>query len=732
MRKDELKKLKRIYATDLMMKLAKENKLEKPLAYYGRSGYEKRKSTRYDMFVRCQTRGKILMVCLFFPDDMAAGIREPLYEIYINPEGNEFITWIQAPRQKGKWSNAKMENLGYVNNKTTIGEWWVYTREEISSRIWQNPEGKNTIQRFLKTKKKGWEGIMEWQDSARREQIKQQEERQQRPWDADMALVPDILPGFERWAIHDVAPEHFIFYEYVRSGAKTGYCSYCEKQVPIEKPHKDKRVKCTCCKRKVTMKPTGRIQTLATRVYQTECLQKIKGGFVIRTFKVHTYYRDTTPDKPHVHMVETDRYIALNNGRCTHYEWGLYKNKKLRWIKAEKSCVSTYFGNRFLYTRNLNSLKKTVLKQSAIDLWGDKLPCTASKYLYVEAGNPLIEKLAKIGMFRLAEEFIDAGYEHNLLNQSATELAKMMKLDTARLRRLRQMDGNMECLKWLQHEKIANTSWPDDMIRDLGMAEITSSDLGFLDPPLHYVKIWNYMKKQSVLSGDDLDQVLITWRDYVGMADTAKWNTKTEQILFPKNLDEAHGKVILFLRGSDMKKESEKLEKKWPKVKDVLPSLHKFEYTSENYCIVTPKDILDIVKEGTALNHCVHTCDYYFDRMQKNESYLFFLRKTSAPDMPWYTLEVEPSGNIRQKRTTGDNQNADFQKAVPFLKEWQKVFQSRLTPEEKKLGILADQARIKEYKKLRKNGNRVWHGKLAGQLLVDVLEADFMAAEQII
>ena len=732
MHKKELRKLKRIYATDLMVKLARNNRVETPLEYHGYYKTKCKKSTRYDMFIRCQTRGKILMIGLFFPTDMAAGVREPLYEIYINPEGNEYITRINSQqKQNEKWSTAKMLNLGYVFAETELPNSYYFTREESGSRIWQNQEGKRTIKQFLGTKKGGWEGIVEWQESAKREQIRQQEERQQKPWDADMALVPEILPGFERWAVHDVAPEHFIFYDYVRGGAKTGYCSYCEKQVPIEKPFHGKESKCVCCKRKVTMKTSKKIQTLKTDEYLAECIQKIKGGFVIRTFRVNTWYRDRTPDNPHVQMFETDRYICLSNsGRSTHYIWGSYKNKCHRWILGEKSYTDySWWYKRFLYTRNLNSLKKSVLKQSAIDLWGDKMRYTASKYLFVEAGNPAIEKLAKIGMFSLAAEFIDARYEHKLLNQSATELAKMLQIDNARLKRLKQMDGNIECLKWLQYEKQADTHWPDDMISDFGKAEITSLNLSFLNMPAHYVRIWNYLKKQSALSGDDLKQVLSTWKDYVNMAEKAKWNIKAEQILFPKNLDEAHGKVILFLKGNDMKNEAEKLDKQWPKVKDVLPSLHKFEYATEEYSIVTPKEMLDIVKEGTALNHCVHTCDYYFDRMQKNESYLFFLRKSSTPDTPWYTLEVEPSGNIRQKRTTGDNQNADFQKAVPFLKEWQKVFQSRLTAEEKKLGILADKARIKEYKKLRKNGNRVWHGKLAGQFLADVLEADFMAAE---
>ena len=130
--------------------------------------------------------------------------------------------------------------------------------------------------------------------------------------------------------------------------------------------------------------------------------------------------------------------------------------------------------------------------------------------------------------------------------------------------------------------------------------------------------------------------------------------------------------------------------------------------------------------EGRIRKHCVHTCDYYFSRIQTDESYLFFLRKEKSPDVPWYTLEVEPSGNIRQKRTTGDNQNKDFTEAVGFLKKWQKYFAKQLTKEEKKLGEKANKLRIDNYENLRKNGNRVWHGKLAGQLLADVLEADFM------
>mgnify|MGYP000255075911 FL=1 len=55
-------------------------------------------------------------------------------------------------------------------------------------------------------------------------------------------------------------------------------------------------------------------------------------------------------------------------------------------------------------------------------------------------------------------------------------------------------------------------------------------------------------------------------------------------------------------------------------------------------------------------------------------------------------------------------------------------FKQVMNAEEIKQGIKADKKRKEEYKKLREEQKKVWRGKLAGQLLADVLEADFMQA----
>lgn len=712
MRKEELINLKRINATARMVELAKDNTKEMKI------------------MARCQTRGKYLMVCVFLREDLKAGRLQPTYEIYCNPEGDEFITRIISEGQEQKWSKAMADNIGRIGHAIWGYEWY----KERKKKIWQNPEGEQTIRKFLGTKEKGIFGLIEWQRKVRNEKIKEAEKRQQAPWDEDMKLVPEILPSFKDWMKKEGPAKYFIFYEYSRKGATEGYCSHCGKQVPVEKPKHNKKGQCPKCGKGITYKAASRIQTLSTGYYKGQIIQKIRGGVVIRTFEQRQWYRDADYRKPKSHLKEIDRILLLGNGITKRYCYGLYKNKINRWIRDKNYVpyISTYYHQVTvkLYKRNLTSLKKTVLKNSAIDLW-EQIPTDAANYLTIENGNPAVEKLARIGMFGLALDLMKARYQEKMhvLDQNATELARMLKIDTSRLKRLKAMDGKLTHLEWFQYEKTANTVWPDEMIKDFGDNGFSSSGaFGFLDPPLSYVKIWNYLKKQKELSARSMSWLRNTWNDYLNMAEKAKMNVKSEMIFKPKNLVAAHNEVVMILQSGEMEKEAKKLEKKWPEVNGIVLKLRKFEYSDGKFSILAPKGILDIVKEGRALKHCVHTCDFYFDRIQKDESYLFFLRRAASPDVPWYTLEVEPSGNIRQKRTTGDNQDKDLEEAVKFLKKWQKVFKKRMTEEEKQLGVMADQARQKEYEKLRRDGNRVWHGKLAGQLLADVLEKDFMEA----
>lgn len=238
MRKEMLRGLKRIYATQTMMAYAQNNKLDEPIVY-DCGWYTYRYDTKYDLMLRCQSRGKILMIAVFLPQNVAKGLKYPNYEIYCNPEGDEYITRVRhaTDGKEIKWSSAMICNLDNINRIRYFS--YGLPKQLKKTAIWQSYEGKNEIRLFLKTKAIGFEGLLEYQRRCRDRNIKKAEEREQKPWDDELALTPPILPAFERWSKHEAADENFIFYESIHSS--TGYCSYCEKEVPLIKPQRNKK-----------------------------------------------------------------------------------------------------------------------------------------------------------------------------------------------------------------------------------------------------------------------------------------------------------------------------------------------------------------------------------------------------------------------------------------------------------------------------------------------------------
>lgn len=729
MRKEELRKLRALPATRKMMEKGKRFQEKTESRWYSKEKYTVI-IPDYDVLLRVQNLNGYIKIAVFIPEKMRKGIKTPIYEIFLNIAGGEYITReLDDEGKELRWLTAMVCNLPELDYYS----WYSYKN---TCKLFISRDGLNTLNGLPLEKNrndvKGIKRLRWWQQEQKDKETERREEREQAPWDADMKLIPPVAKDFEEWMRRNVVPECFLIYEYNPKGQKTAYCSKCKKYVRIVNPRHGKETKCPACKSKAEFKAHTRLQTLATVAYEAEIIQKFKGGIVIRSFEQEQWYRDCDYTAPNVRTSEYQRIMIFEDGKVKRYTWDLYKMKKHRWIQDNGYFLGkrTYYwgSNIGLYKRNLTQLKKhSLLKQSAIDLW-PKLPLETAEYLGIERGNPAIEMLAKLGMFRLARDIISERYDSKLLNQEATEISKLLKIDKSRLKRLKEMDANIFSLRWMQYEKLADTIWPDEMIKDFGEAEFNTSEFNFLDTPISFVKCHNYLKKQAATMEESMGQVLTTWRDYINMAQQLKMNTKCDQIAKPKDLKIAHDELVLIQQSKGLEKQAKEIEKKWPKVKEQLPKLQKYEYTLGEYIIIAPKSVLDIVTEGTILKHCVHTCDYYFSRIQTDESYLFFLRRSKQPDMPWYTLEVEPSGNIRQKRTTGDNQNADFQKAVPFLKKWQQHFKKQLTAEEKELGERANTLREENYQKLRENGNRVWHGKLAGKLLADVLEQDFMAA----
>lgn len=688
---------------------------------------------KYGVYLRAQHLKGFLKVAVFATEWMRQGICTPCYEIFIDYENGQFITRkLSKDYIETGWTDAMVDNLKNVDDVKIVGRYWNDSLMSGSGAEdpWMDEHQAAYIKKTLQTNKSGYAAIVEYQRKCRQQDLAEKRRRETAPWDEDMARVPEEPTAFRRWVFHEAAPENYMIYTYTKTGAKEGWCTYCERTVQLkEKPLHGKIGICPRCKREITYKSSGKITTLATDSYRVQLVQNIDGGIVVRLFKARKYWKGTIKAEMYLHE---DTRTLIMDGTKWQYSWELYKNIEHRWCRSNYKNYGNWQGGR-VYTGNMYHLSKTGLVHSSLPLvlkHNKKITNAVVDWLDAEKYDPNIERCVKAGLYRLAGEMVKN--DGMIKNRRATELTKALGIDRMRLSRLVAHDGGSLYLSYLQREKVDNTIYPDDILLDLTEKHITLPYLKTMLDHMTLVKAYNYLVRQSDPSDKNpMSQALTTYNDYMNMAVRLQMDTSVEQIYKPKNLKKSHAKVIDLLSQESWDKTAQEIMEKFPKVDKELPRFLKYEYKGSAYQIVAPRTVADIVREGSLLRHCIHTCDFYFSRYETRETFILFLRKNDNPSKPWYTLEVEPSGNIRQKRTVGDNQNNDLKAAVTFLHEWQQWLQKILSDEDKKLAKISEKKRKENYKKIRAAEKRVWHGKLQGQLLADVLEADFLGLEEI-
>ena len=159
---------------------------------------------------------------------------------------------------------------------------------------------------------------------------------------------------------------------------------------------------------------------------------------------------------------------------------------------------------------------------------------------------------------------------------------------------------------------------------------------------------------------------LYTYLDYLQECKKLGYDMKNKKILFPENLQAAH----------EATSEKIQIQTDAKKKEDFIKSVKKLydrpEYREDTLLIRSAKDPEELAKESAALHHCVRT---YVDKVARGSCVILFIRRTSEPDKPYFTLELSPEGKIVQCR--GDH-NRDYPQDVKeFLERWQKWMKTK-------------------------------------------------------
>ena len=677
---------------------------------------EKGEKGKYRMYCRAAIEKGILKVNLFAVSDIEENVKFPRYRLFISRKERRFITYDEKLK---KWRAALLESILW---DAMINFYNIYV----------NDRDTKVIQIYLKTMRPAIWALEKYQVNIRKEQRILHDKKLTDSWDQVMKTVPGLPKNWIAWVSKYGIMEHYIFYKYQKNGATNGYCTYCKKHVPIRSPKYNQKGHCNICGQPVTFRSVGKSGRFCTKWYRVYLVQRRKtSGFVIRIFQARTWYKKAGYADCETTCHEEQRRIFSANGKeISNFVYGLFKRREMRWILYWKPwyytcCGIQYKGNVYPYTLSdlsRHELKETGLREYALR----QKKIDPGKYLYLWQTYPVLEQIVKAGLFQLVDDILEYRAT-DAIKRKGRKPTEFLSVTKKEFRRLRDMNGGAKELKWLQFEKSSGRIIKDEEIYWMAKEELEPKDLQFVLDRMSICQVRHYLVKQSEKSGDDISHILQVWKDYLSMAGKLRLDVYDSIIYRASDLQRRHSEAVIQMEEKKKEIRRRELEEKYVGFQEQLIALkEKYEFSAGEYQIVAPKSIDDILYEGDTLHHCVNKTDNYFDRIASKESYILFLRKKENPEVPFYTLEVEPDGIIRQKRAEFDRQNKDIDEVTSFLRLWQKEIQKRLTKKDYMSAEKSRKLRQRKYQEVRDQHILVHGGEFAGKLLADLLEKDLM------
>ena len=548
-----------------------------------------------------------------------------------------------------------------------------------------------------------------------------------------MDAVPMAPKDLREWIWKKTGAADYAFYDKKKKLWNCTCCKEYVKEKDLRRTDGEKKIRhndmiyCKCGKIIQVKRRTGRIG----KKEHVMVLQPVCDKYsVARHFTVELTWEERRREIDYSEEIRIVLFKLSENPKLAcdiYYEnWGGFDNRGNPWNKhfyagylyedgIEEALQDTYYS---AWSRVFKQMASAGQKVN----W-NRLMATKNDEKMVR----MVECLFKGRFFKLLQETAeDVSYwscEYTgELNVHGTSIEEVFNIhDRQKINRIRDINGGKEVVTWMRWSDQKGVKIQQETLEWLLKNNISQNDLWFILDLMKPQQIQNYILRQQKESytGKSIKTIIEQWKDYMNMCRRMRKKMDDEMIYRPRELKRRHDEAVaeIALREEEIK--ADEYNERFPGVEDVLRKIREqFEYTGEEYAITVPRRCIDIVAEGRYLHHCAGATDRYFDRIKQQETYICFLRKVAEPTVPFYTIEVEPGGTIRQHRGMFDEE-PDIEKIKPFLREWQKVIKKRMKEEDKKLAKISAVKREENLAELReKNNTRVLQG-----LMEDFMEA---------
>lgn len=302
--------------------------------------------------------------------------------------------------------------------------------------------------------------------------------------------------------------------------------------------------------------------------------------------------------------------------------------------------------------------------------------------------------------------FYPNNWQDRLKNNRDMKYLSLPKIDRSQLARIYKYRGEIEYLQNIGATTLANDIMNDSYTcingsyhKNANMKIITrnwlkknKSLLKQFNPSFNHIRLLQLFKERKVklISGfenhfhfsqlDRLpDEVKLTkfqpwllkqtqsfnyYLDYLNMLEELSIPLNDNSVIFPKSLSVAHDNAVKLITQIKLEKREQKLKADQLAYEKRAKQLLAFEKEIDEFVFLVPKELQEIIHEGSALHHCVGSHNY-IQQHKTGDTTIIFIRQKNDSETPYFTMEYK-NNNVIQLQGKYNRMNVpnDLKKAV--------------------------------------------------------------------